>query len=50
MPPEQVSPALVLLVMTLSVRACVHIVMRPSYRAQVAERRAARLNHRKDVA
>lgn len=50
MPPEQAGPVLVLLVMTLSVRACVHIVMHPKYRAQVAKRRAHRLNTRKDVA
>jgi hypothetical protein len=50
MPPEQVSPVLVLLVMTPSVRACVHIVTHPRYRAQAAKHRAHRLNTRKDVA
>jgi hypothetical protein len=50
MPPEQASPVLVLLVMTPSVRACIHILSHPTYRAQVAKRRAARLKSRKDVA
>lgn len=50
MPLGQASPVLVLLVMTPSVRACIHILTHPRYRALVAERRAARLTIRKDVA
>ncbi len=44
------SPVLALLVIALLVRAAVSAWMHPSYREYRAERRAARLNSRKDMA
>jgi hypothetical protein len=44
------SPVLTLLLVTPLVRCAVAVRMHPEYRRHLAERRAARLNSRKDVA